>query len=107
MRLELQPLGINVLTFILGTVKTTFFENVPRVALREESAYKSAAVYVENAAQGKTSPSPMDPDVLAERLVQDMVCGASGKVWRGGLASVVKFIANWMPTWVTVSKPIC
>ena len=106
MRLELQPLGVNVITFILGTIKTTFFENAPRIPLAEDSAYRSATMYMENAAQGKTSPMPMDPNVLAERMVQDMVNGGTGKTWRGGLVSMVKFMANWVPTIITVSALI-
>ncbi len=60
-------------------------------------------MYMENAAQGKTSPMPMDPKVLGEQLVKDMVNGASGKTWRGGLAWVVKFWLSWVPIWITVS----
>lgn len=100
MRVELEPLGVRVVTSICGSAGTPMFGKPggPMV-LPEASFYRG----VEEAAWKERMDrrrQATDVDVLAGQLVRDLVGGARGVVWRGAFASLVKW-ASWLNiTWV-------
>lgn len=42
----------------------------------------------------------MKVDVLADKLVKDILGGARGPIWHGAMASLVRFITWAFPTWL-------
>jgi 1-acylglycerone phosphate reductase len=42
----------------------------------------------------------MKVDVLADKLVRDILGGAKGMIWHGALASLVRYMTWALPTWI-------
>lgn len=42
-------------------------------------------------------------DVFAERVVNDLLKGASGRIYRGSLSTTMAVLKNWLPEWIMVS----
>ena len=104
LRLEIAPFGVKVITVMAGTVGTNFQNNNVTASVAQESMYKAAGSKIADSAAGKLLPKAMDANVFAEQLVKDVLKGHSGLLWRGNHASVVKWMANWLPTNVMVSE---
>lgn len=104
-RLELEPLGVRVITVAMGMVKSEFFSAYKgEVKLPEDSYYKT----IKSALDKMMNPAPDDKqlstEAYAERVANDVENGKSGKIWVGGLSSLVR-IGNWMfPVWFAVSS---
>ena len=102
LRLELEPLGVRVLTSICGSVDTPMFgkpggpmelpaTSYYRGSSVEEAAWKERMEHQRQAAQ---------VDELAGKLVGAVVGGAKGVVWYGAFAPSVRW-ASWLNvTWV-------
>lgn len=100
LRLELEPLGVRVVTVMCGSAdtpmfgkpggqmklpETSYYYNVQDAAYKERMDHQSKAMKVE---------------VLADKLVKDILGGARGPIWHGAFAPTVRF-ATWMfPTWL-------
>jgi 1-acylglycerone phosphate reductase len=104
LRLELQPLGVNVVTAMVGMVSSRFHDNLPPVVLPEDSFYKP----VENSIRATTQVSEemikhqMPIDKFAKELVGDILAGKTGHIYKGGMSSTLRLF-NWlMPTWILV-----
>ncbi|KAF5857766.1 hypothetical protein ETB97_005297 [Aspergillus alliaceus] len=83
LRLELQPFNIRVISLVTGSVATN--KALPEIearGVRKDISSKSA------------------PADFAREVVKDVLGGASGPVWRGAIASIVKFVSKYMPTTV-------
>ncbi|ERF70514.1 hypothetical protein EPUS_07371 [Endocarpon pusillum Z07020] len=66
LRLELQPLGVDVVTAMVGCINTEFCaKDIPSI-LPSDSFYRSIERYIEDSAAGKPSPTGMDVNVFAE-----------------------------------------
>jgi len=98
LRLELEPLGVRVVTVMCGSADTPMFGkpggkmelpetshyyNVQDAAYKERMDHQSKATKVE---------------VLADKLVKDILSGAKGLIWHGAFASLVRFITWAFPT---------
>ncbi|KAE9379778.1 oxidoreductase [Stipitochalara longipes BDJ] len=90
LRLEMEPLGVKVLTVITGSVKTNINVTGSGFEKSEGSRYHAIEGNIENIAYGKGVPNQMTADEYAERVVGDILGGASGKIWRGGNATLVR-----------------
>jgi 1-acylglycerone phosphate reductase len=88
-RAELEPLGVRVITSICGSTdtpmfakpggpmsltKTSYYYSIEDVAWSERMGHQRQATKV---------------DMLAERLVREIVRGANKTVWYGAFASLV------------------
>ena len=100
LRVELEPLGVRVVTIICGSVDTPMFTkpsgrlNLPKDSYYlgvEETAWKERMDHQKQATK---------VDVIAEGLVKDMLGGARSPVWRGALASMVRYMTWALPAWV-------
>ncbi|KAK5122976.1 hypothetical protein LTR85_003542 [Meristemomyces frigidus] len=100
MRLELEPLGVRVVTVMCGSADTPMFGkpggqmNLPKTSYYhgiEDAAYKERMDH-----QAKA----MKVELLANKLVQDILGGAKGPIWRGAYASIVRFGSWAFPTWI-------
>lgn len=99
LRVELEPLGVRVVTIMCGSVNTPMFTkpggrmNLPETSFyynTQDTAFKERMEH-----QGKA----MRVEVLAEKLVKDILGGANGAIWHGALASLVRIMTWVLPTW--------
>lgn len=97
MRIELQPLGVRVITGMIGAVQTPIHDNAGALVLPEGSYYEVVKETISKQRQGEMKPGAEKPEVAARNIVSDIVGGKSGLIWRGGMASVVRYLAYWTP----------
>jgi 1-acylglycerone phosphate reductase len=99
MRLELEPLGVRVVTIIVGSVDTPIFGkpggkmNLPQTSYYsgiEEHAYKQRMAH-----RGES----MQVEPFARQLVDDILSQNKGPIWRGSLATIVRFATWACPQW--------
>ncbi|MCJ1392998.1 hypothetical protein MMC18_005870 [Xylographa bjoerkii] len=97
LRLELAPFDINVITAMLGVVKSNLHVNSAEYSLPLGSMYKSVEQNITDSDLGKDVPKAMEPEVFAKRLVEDILHRKKGLVWRGNMAHVVKWTKSLLP----------
>lgn len=100
LRLELEPLGVRVVTVMCGSTDTPMFDKPEgRMSVPETSHYHPAQekAYKERMEHRKQA---MNVEVLANKLVKDILGGARGIIWQGALASTVRFMTWAFPTWL-------
>ncbi|KAI1616476.1 hypothetical protein EDD37DRAFT_618259 [Exophiala viscosa] len=100
LRLELEPLGVRVVTMMTGSADTPMFGKPGgRMRLPETSYYHGVedAAYKERMNHQRQA---MKVEVLAEKLVKDILGGTRGMIWYGALASTVRIMTWAFPTWV-------
>ncbi|EKG20606.1 hypothetical protein MPH_02133 [Macrophomina phaseolina MS6] len=102
LRLELQPLGVRVVTAVTGSVKSNVFANGPPLRLPAGSLYAAAEHEIAARAAGMDVERdlPQTLEQYSRNLVADVLGGASGKVYRGKHASTVDFLASWLPAFL-------
>lgn len=106
LRLELAPFDVKVMTIITGAVETNIMSNNPEIRLLPDSLYQKAEEYIAKRARGEDVSEKMNASVYANSVVKDILSGATGKVWRGGMASVVRVSTSVLPTSILVSSPV-
>jgi len=109
LRLELEPLGVRVVTAMVGVTESKFHDNLAEVVVREDSFYKSVEKYIQMArmpGQGRVGRFTMPVERLAERLCSDVLGGKSGLVWRGGFSTTVCLLKALLPGWLFVGAYI-
>ena len=102
LRLELAPLGVTVITGMLGHIESSFHVNDSWQGLSESSTYKSVESQIAKSAEGKVGPKKEKAEDFARRFVDDVLRGASGQVWRGAMAQTVRAIGHHAPMSVLV-----
>ncbi|GME50240.1 Short-chain dehydrogenase/reductase SDR [Neofusicoccum parvum] len=101
LRLELQPFGVKVVTAVSGAVKSKIFTNAPALRLPEDSLYTPAEKEIVARAGGAdVEKNHSTLEDYSRTLVSDILGGASGKVYRGSMSSIVKILTAWMPTFL-------
>ncbi|KAE8137387.1 hypothetical protein BDV38DRAFT_292841 [Aspergillus pseudotamarii] len=100
LRLELAPFGVKVVTVTAGTVQTNIFRPVEEVPLPPNSMYKAASKEMAAVANGKFVQGSMDPAEFAKRVVDDVLGGATGVIWRGTMATIARIMYTILPTWL-------
>lgn len=102
MRVELEPLGVRVVTSIIGAVDTPIFKNSHPDAFQmpADSYYQPVRSFLEDARKGKLQPpNPEAPDVTARHLVDDILGGNKSFTWRGTMGSICRYLSAWLPIW--------
>ncbi|KAK9234169.1 hypothetical protein V1525DRAFT_391717 [Lipomyces kononenkoae] len=95
LRVELEPLGVRVVTSICGSADTPMFSKPGGPMDLPETSYYHG---VQDAAWKERMDhqrQAMNVDVLAGKLVKDIVGGASGVIWHGAFAPLVRW-ASWL-----------
>ncbi|KAF2274906.1 NAD(P)-binding protein [Westerdykella ornata] len=90
LRLELVPLGVNVLAVVTGGVKTagqTYFDNL---RLPENSLYRSVEKTIISRAQGHDGMDRMDAHEYANAVADEIEKRTAGKFWYGVGPEMVK-----------------
>ncbi|KAJ5607126.1 hypothetical protein N7537_003745 [Penicillium hordei] len=97
LRLELQPFNIRVISLVTGSVATNVMSH-SELTLPENSLYQKALSEIQLRGVGKDVSNKSAPAAFAREVVKDVLGGATGPVWRGAMASMVKFMSKYMPT---------
>ncbi|KAK3335236.1 hypothetical protein B0T19DRAFT_470537 [Cercophora scortea] len=105
-RIELEPLGVSVVTVVTGMIETEFYNNHDSpddAELPAESYYKQIEAAIAKKRRGELAEGTMKADVFAEKVVGDVVAGKTGKIWRGTLSSQIRFMMSFFPTsWIDI-----
>jgi 1-acylglycerone phosphate reductase len=106
MRLELRPLGVKVMTAMVGMVESKFHDNIAEVEVKEDSLYKPAERWIKlsaTAGQGNLTQYEMPLEKFSLRLAEDILAGKTGKVWRGGLSTATAVMKWLLPNFLLVN----
>lgn len=107
LRLELKPFGVKVATVITGVVETNIFHNGPVYQLPPDSRYKSLDKEIGLRVSGKEQEGRVGKrEDFARSLVGDLIQGASGRVYRGNLSTVMKIVTAYFPTFIMVRNAL-
>ncbi|KAI0522145.1 putative short-chain dehydrogenase/reductase [Xylaria bambusicola] len=97
MRTELAPLGVRVITAIVGAVNTPIHQRAGELDLPVGSYYTNIRSQVNEVRKGTHKPGAVETDVVARELIDDIIGGKNGVTWRGGTATVVKYLSWLLP----------
>ncbi|KAF2235381.1 putative short-chain dehydrogenase/reductase [Viridothelium virens] len=98
LKLELAPLGVRVVTAMVGAMGTQLNDN-REVSLPPGSYYKPVEETIKKQSRGEMQESLNEPvDVTARSLVKDTLVGRRGQVWRGGEAGRASILSWLIPT---------
>lgn len=96
----MAPVGVKVVTTITGAVNTNFFANALEYHLPPTSSYIPVEKIIADLAKGIDPSRQITAEQYAERVLRDVMGGASGKIWRGKMATTVRLVMVGMPTWL-------
>ncbi|KAF5696823.1 short-chain dehydrogenase [Fusarium globosum] len=103
LKIELEPLGVRVLTAMVGAINTEIYDGCD-VVLPTDSWYKPIESIIRRQAKGEMQlPNNEAVEVTAASIVRDTLSGRRGKIWRGGEAGMAS-VGSWLfPTWLVES----
>ena len=104
LRLELAPLGVTVITGMLGAIESNFHDNDSWHGIPETSRYKSIEPQIARKAAGTDDLKRDDVDEFARQFVNDVLKGASGQVWRGAKAQTCRVLGHHAPIGLLVCR---
>jgi short-subunit dehydrogenase len=99
LRLELAPFGVKVITLMAGNVASNIGPNAPELKLPSQSLY--LPIQEELLKVGEYSDMPTKK--FAEEVVNEVLGGAKGLVWKGGNTMLVRVLSPWLPSFLMVS----
>ncbi|PGH20335.1 hypothetical protein AJ80_03603 [Polytolypa hystricis UAMH7299] len=99
LRLEMAPFGVKVLSVVTSFVESslTADTNELQIELPQTSLYKAAYQDMNARLYGYPAKSKLPVHEYADKVVADVMRGASGRVWRGGMALTARFVLKLMP----------
>lgn len=100
LRIEMQPLGVKVITAVTGAVRTHAFDNAQKHALPQDSVYRAAEKEIETRMNGEDVFTASTTEEYARRLVGDVLGGKSGHVYRGKFATAIRILGAVLPEFV-------
>lgn len=98
LRVELAPLGVHVVTVMCGAVHTPIHDKAGELTLPEGSYYRGAQDIIKNQRKGLMKPGSQQVDVTAQNIVADVLGGSNGVIWRGGTATLSRYLTWLLPT---------
>ena len=96
--MELQPLGIRVITAMVGAVHTPIHDKAGELELPTDSYYQSIRNVINEQRLGRKKPGSQAAALTAKNLVHDIVAGRTGLIWRGGTATLVCYLGWLLPS---------
>ncbi|TKA62834.1 hypothetical protein B0A55_09161 [Friedmanniomyces simplex] len=99
LRLELEPLGVRVVTVMSGSADTPMFGKPGGQLRLPKTSYYYNAQDAANQERMDHQSKATKVEVLAEKLVEEVLGGAKGQIWHGAFASLVRFMTWAFPTW--------
>ncbi|KAF3392270.1 hypothetical protein EIK77_004303 [Talaromyces pinophilus] len=99
LRIELAPLGVRVITAMVGAVNTQFFADRTDLVLPPGSYYEPIRGKIDHDNKGLqyTASQKQDVNVFAKNIVNDVISGKSGQIWRGKSSSMAWLVSAVMP----------
>lgn len=82
---------------MIGSVQTPIHDNAGALVLPEGLYYGVVKETISKQRQGELKPGSEKPEVSARNIANDIIGGNIGLMWRGGMASVVRYLAYWAP----------
>ncbi|KAL4986121.1 putative short-chain dehydrogenase/reductase [Aspergillus falconensis] len=97
LRIEMEPLGVRVITAMVGEVETNIYANANNepFKLPSNSYYRCVESFIQDQAAGKLQTQNEPVQITARNLVKDVLSGKSGQIWRGGVAGTAR-LALWL-----------
>ncbi|KAG9245349.1 putative short-chain dehydrogenase/reductase [Calycina marina] len=94
LRLELEPLGVNVVTVVLGSVKTNFFSDIQSSWRLPLGSYcrTMEEVMIDKVNGSDFTPGTIDGEGVGKQICNDILAGKKGNLYRGKDAWQVPFI---------------
>ena len=102
LRQELAPLGVRVVTGMLGSIESNFYANDSWRGLSESSRYKSIEPYIAKKMESRDGQKQENVEDFARNFVADVLSGAEGQVWRGKMAQTCRVLGGHGPAWFLV-----
>ncbi|KAH6672339.1 hypothetical protein B0J14DRAFT_483232, partial [Halenospora varia] len=96
-RLELAPFGVKVVSIMTGFVHTNIFNQGHTLDLPKNSIYWPVHPQIQARSDGTDVTEKMNADVYADKVVCDLLRGAEGRIYRGGMSSGARFISTFLP----------
>lgn len=96
LRLELRPLGVEVLHIVTGGISTKFYSNATGQKLPENSLYTPIAADIEKALAGHTATTlqTMTPETYAQKVVANTLSSSpTTTMWIGSATTL-----GWLGT---------
>ncbi|OOF90671.1 hypothetical protein ASPCADRAFT_519079 [Aspergillus carbonarius ITEM 5010] len=106
LRLEMAPLGVRVVTVILGGVQTSGNDpaNIPDLELPPTSYYQKIAAVIDRHKKTMVHPNKQNIDVAARNVVDDVLSGRETFIRRGQASTLSWFCNTFLPyglfTWM-------
>ncbi|KAL8910995.1 MAG: hypothetical protein Q9171_003764 [Xanthocarpia ochracea] len=101
LRLEMEPLGVKVLTVKSGLVNTRLAMNLPEFKLPRGSFYRSIeGTIAVRAKMGELAQFGMELQIYAESIIRDVLATTSGSVWRGSFALFLRCLLASLPRYL-------
>lgn len=102
LRLELAPLGVKVVTLHTGAVNSHTLDAGKGFHSPKDSFFKDLEKIIARRARGEEGTPRMTANDFTERVVPDILRGGRAQIWRGGYASVVRFVSLCFPASLSV-----
>ncbi|PWY81762.1 NAD(P)-binding protein [Aspergillus sclerotioniger CBS 115572] len=99
LRQELAPFGVKVVTVMSGVVSSNLWTRAPELDM-SGSMYEGAKKEITDMATGQVVKDAMPPSEYARRVVDDLLGGATGVIWRGKMATITWFMTSFVPGWI-------
>ncbi|KAK2779329.1 hypothetical protein FQN52_002498, partial [Onygenales sp. PD_12] len=106
LRLEMAPLGVKVVTVILGGVQTSgnTAANIPDLELPENSYYRKITAAIDRHKKVLVHPNKQDVEVAAKNVVEDVLSSNKYFIRRGNASSLSWICNTFLPyrlfTWM-------
>lgn len=101
LRIEMEPLGVRVVTVMVGSASTTIFDKPGgQLQLPETSFYRYPGIEeMANKQRAEHKNSCMSVDELAPKLVRGILTGTKDPLWAGTFATAVRWGTWAYPRW--------
>lgn len=83
LRLEMEPFGVNVIEVVTAAVTSKGLSYFEDLKLPVDSIFRPIEATIIKRAQGKDGYPRMDTDEYATSVVDDILAGATGRIWKG------------------------
>lgn len=99
----MKPFWVKVMTVVVGAIETNIFVNATQQQFPANSLYKNAEKEITARATGTDVPHHSNRTDFARALVRDILGGAKGKVYRGAMASTIRYASTFLPASILAS----
>jgi len=107
LRLEVEPLGVSVITLQTGAVESAFSANTSYPPLPADSWYRPIESTIAKWAAGAMYPKAQSQRSFCKSVMHHIENGRMrGLVFEGALSWVTKYMASLIPRWLLVSNKL-